>query len=190
MKHGLTGTPEFNTYRAMRNQCLNPSNKYYKYYGGRGVRICQEWLDDPRAFVDHVGLKPSPKHSLDRIDTNGNYEPGNVRWATEFAQKRNTRANVWLEAHGKRQTITDWSLELGLACKTIKHRIHVLGWALDKALSPERHAAGRPKILLTHNGKTLCLKEWAHALGLSPATLTLRMKRGLPVDQVLARAGG
>lgn len=183
--HGLTGTPEFDVLRSAIARC-GPNG--HREYAGRGIRVCQEWLDDPRAFVSHVGLRPSPAHTLDRIDVNGHYEPGNVRWTTWAVQQRNKRNNVFLTANGKTQCIQDWATETGLARKTIEHRLHVLKLSPEQVVDTQRQAAGRPKVLLTHNGKTQCLKDWALELGLNPATLTVRRKKGLPVEQILKEA--
>lgn len=73
-----------------RQRCLNPANVKYRDYGGRGITVCQEWLDDPQKFLDHIGPRPHGQ-TLDRIDVNGNYEPGNVRWATLKTQSGNRR---------------------------------------------------------------------------------------------------
>ena len=73
----------------MKGRCLNPKSTGYKYYGGRGISVWPEWVDSFEAFFTHIGEKPTPEHSLDRIDVNGNYEPGNVRWATTFEQAVN-----------------------------------------------------------------------------------------------------
>lgn len=90
-KHGLHRTPEHIVWAAMRYRCLNPSSSSWKWYGGRGITICDRWRDDFVAFLEDVGPRPSPEHSLDRIDVDGNYEPGNVRWATPSEQQRNKR---------------------------------------------------------------------------------------------------
>jgi hypothetical protein len=92
--------PLYQTWMDMKRRCLNPKRASYKNYGGRGIRVCQEWLDSFRAFADYLGPKPSPDHSIDRIDNNGHYEPGNVRWATASQQMQNTRVS----GRAKRET--------------------------------------------------------------------------------------
>ena len=78
---------------AMIDRCNNPRNISYKWYGAKGISVAPEWVGNFRAFIEHVGDKPGPEYSLDRIDRNGNYEPGNVRWATEKQQQRNRGSN-------------------------------------------------------------------------------------------------
>jgi hypothetical protein len=92
VSHGACGTPEHNAWREMKARCNNPNRVGYRYWGGCGVTVCQEWLDSFEAFLAHIGPRPSPKHSVDRFpDNNGNYEPGNVRWATSKEQRANRR---------------------------------------------------------------------------------------------------
>lgn len=89
--HGQSRTPEFRAWWDMRQRCLNPNVASYANYGGRGIRVCDRW-NDFSAFRADMGCRPSPAHSLDRIDNDGNYEPGNCRWATRSEQQRNKRA--------------------------------------------------------------------------------------------------
>lgn len=96
-KHGEAAarTVEYRTWRNIQNRCYNPNGKNWKYYGGMGVAVCDEWRGSFEAFLAHVGRRPSSRHSIDRFpDPYGNYEPGNVRWATTIQQRHNRRKKV------------------------------------------------------------------------------------------------
>lgn len=82
---------EYRAWVNMKFRCLSPKCEFYDRYGGRGIRVYEPWLTDFEAFFEHVGPRPTPRHSLDRIDNAGHYEPGNVRWATYEEQNRNRR---------------------------------------------------------------------------------------------------
>ena len=84
-------TTEYRTWVAMKRRCYSPNSTGFKYWGGRGIHVCDQWLKSFEAFLSDMGKKPSPKHSLDRINNDGNYEPSNCRWATNTEQRNNTR---------------------------------------------------------------------------------------------------
>lgn len=93
-KHRMVGTPEHAAWCAMKVRCFTETDKRFSYYGGRGITVHPSWVNDFNAFFKEVGLRPTRKHSLDRIDVNGNYEPGNVRWADPTTQRGNRRDSI------------------------------------------------------------------------------------------------
>jgi hypothetical protein len=100
-KHGMTKSPEYQAWRNMIARCCDPGCPNFKRYGGRGISVCKRWLFSFSDFFKDVGPRPSPKHSLDRIDNAGNYERGNVQWARRREQQQNLRTNVKLTHNGE-----------------------------------------------------------------------------------------
>jgi hypothetical protein len=135
---------EHNTWYGMQSRCYCKSEPAFHYYGGRGIVVAEEWRGPSgfRNFLQSVGPKPGPEFSLDRIDVNGNYAPGNVRWATRAEQRRNTRKVRFLEARGELRCLKDWSTFSGVAAKTISGRLRS-GWSNEAAIFTE---AGRLEI--------------------------------------------
>lgn len=125
--------PEYSAWKAMKERCLYPKSISYYNYGGRGIQIHPSWINDYEAFLNHVGRKPSPKHSLDRIDVNGNYEPGNVRWATRTEQRRNSRNVHPVTLDGETRLIVDWAALSGVPEQSIAARLRD-GWDVRQAI--------------------------------------------------------
>lgn len=133
-KHGLSKTRICNIWRSMKDRCYNSNCKAYKNYGGRGIRVCDEWLNDLKGFYDWSMTNGYEENlTLDRIDVNGNYEPSNCRWADRTTQANNTRSNHLIEYDGKTQTIAEWSRETGIKQHTIIRRLG-LGWSIERTL--------------------------------------------------------
>jgi hypothetical protein len=127
-------------HKGMIQRCYNHKSPQYRHYGGRGIRVCDRWLEpNGRGFMNFlsdVGYRPSLDFSLDRYpNRNGNYEPGNVRWATLTEQNRNKRTNIILTHNGKTQCLAAWAEELGIDYSTIHGRFR-RGWDILRLLAP------------------------------------------------------
>ncbi len=126
-------TPEYRCWILMRRRCNNPNTPEFKHYGGRGIRVCKRW-DDFECFLADMGVKPSPRHSIERIANEGNYEASNCKWATRIEQANNTRGNRVLAFEGQTQTLTQWSRRVGIDVGCIQKRLK-LGWTIKDALT-------------------------------------------------------
>lgn len=123
----------------MRQRCTNPNDSSYHNYGGRGVTVCARWdnVDDGfQNFLSDMGRRPSRRHSLERIDTNGNYEPGNCCWATAKEQANNTRRNRRFEYKGQQFTISQLAELAGIQRGTMRFRLVELGLSVEEAVQP------------------------------------------------------
>ena len=109
-KHKLTKTPEYKSWQELIGRCTNLNNKAWSNYGGRGIKVCDRWLGENGFvnFLNDMGERPSPKHSIDRIDVNGNYEPSNCRWATVKEQCNNRRTNIKITYNNETKTLSEW----------------------------------------------------------------------------------
>ncbi len=125
-------SPELSTWRGMVRRCTNPRDAAFPSYGGRGITVCERWHSF-EAFIADMGPRP-PGRSLDRIDNNAGYEPGNCRWATATEQQNNKRDNRPLEHDGRTMTLSQWAAETGLKMATIWARLRK-GWKVSDALS-------------------------------------------------------
>jgi hypothetical protein len=104
--HGLYKTPEYKCWINIRQRCYNANDPCYPYYGGRGIRVCERWLS-LQSFLDDMGPRPSPRHSIERDNTNGDYEPGNCFWAIPKQQVRNRRNTVWVLWQGRAMRLAE-----------------------------------------------------------------------------------
>jgi hypothetical protein len=147
LKHGHTSkawkTPEYHAWQRMFERCYNKHASGYERYGGRGIKVCKRWRDSYEAFYTDVGPRPSPKHSIDRFPNNdGDYEPGNVRWAAVKEQARNTRTNRFHTFEGQTLCEAEWAERFGFHVSTLRHRLRN-GWSIEHALTtPVKHTSG------------------------------------------------
>lgn len=134
-KHGFTThasvKPTYSCWKQMKDRCRNPKNKFFHYYGGRGIKVCEKWLNF-EGFLADMGEKPEGL-TLDRIDTNGDYEPNNCRWITQANQMRNTRRNINLTYKGITLTQAEWSRIFNVPWKTLSNRRKINGETIEES---------------------------------------------------------
>ncbi len=135
--HGMNDTPEHTSWRAMKDRCLNANSDCFRRYGGRGITICERWKTSFANFYADMGDKPSPKHTIERIDNNGNYEPRNCKWATRKEQGRNRNPRKALTINGVTKSMSDWARESGMTVQAISYRIKT-GYKDSQIISPKR----------------------------------------------------
>ena len=150
LRHGCSDTPTFHSWASMRGRCMNPRNRVYADYGGRGIKVCPEW-DSFERFLADMGEQPLGM-TLDRKNNNGPYAPENCRWATRTEQVRNRRVSVIYNFQGEALNIADWADRFGLPYKTIWNRYVIRGWRGDKLFSPLRYMTPRNKAV----ERTMC----------------------------------
>ena len=133
--------PLYMTWACMKDRCTNPKHKNFKTYGGNGVSVCDRWLTFSN-FVEDMGEKPSKKHSLDRIDSSGNYEPSNCRWADPVTQGQNTSRVKKIEIDGVIKCLAEWCRMHNIKKATVQSRIKA-GLSIEEALSKTVRLDGR-----------------------------------------------
>lgn len=145
LTHGKSKLPEYVIWKGMKTRCLNSKNKSFPRYGGRGITVCNEWLVSFPDFYKHLGPRPSPKHSLERIDNNAGYFPGNVKWSTVKEQSNNKCNNHRISLGGRTMTFAQWAMTTGINEQTLFARVTVLGWPIKKALSETVQHQRKPR---------------------------------------------
>jgi hypothetical protein len=140
LRHGEMPS-EYRAFHNARNRCTNPKTAFYKDYGGRGIEFR---FNSFQEFIDHIGFKPSPRHSIDRIDNDGHYEAGNVRWATPSQQAHNHRKNKFITIDGTTRVQSEWAAIAGIADRTISDRLRK-GYCVRCAVfAPVQFRHGKP----------------------------------------------
>lgn len=176
-------------YQDMKTRCNNPNYDKSEYYLGRCITICDEWMNSYDAFREWA-LRSGYNDTLtiDRIDVNDGYRPGNCRWATRKEQANNRTSNKLIEFNGEIKTMQEWAESLGIDSRTLWARLQK--WSVERALTEKTHKEfGRKEI--TWNGETHSIWDWGRKLGIKPSTLSARLNRtGWTLDQVFTTPVG
>lgn len=138
LKHGDAAngvkTSEYDIWKTMKQRCGNPKCKAYKNYGGRGITVCSRWINSFENFLNDMGRKPTPKHTIERKDNNKGYSPDNCKWATRTENCNNKRNCRIVTFKGRSMTITQWAKKLGVNSETFRDRFSY-GWPIEKIFS-------------------------------------------------------
>ena len=170
---------------AMKTRCQNPNASGYENYGGRGIKVCDDWQEYWPFHDWAVTNGYADDLSLDRIDVNGNYEPANCRWPTRVVQANNTRTNRFITFNGKTMTSREWDRELGFRSGTISDRLNTLGWDVERALTEPPGEFSKTR-RYTCNGETLTLSEWAKKAGVSFSVMWKRVEvQKMPIEEAV-----
>jgi hypothetical protein len=185
---------EYRIWGGMKSRCLNPNTRGYAYYGARGITVCDRWLESFDAFLEDMGPRPSPAHSIDRVDNDGPYSKTNCRWETQAQQLRHTRRSVYIEYNGERLIVAEWAARLGVTPQLISSRLRAR-WTTGQVLGfepPPRHRPGprdgRRTTAAQRGGRGYL--ECAAALGISPQAISMRLAQGWPVELALRAPKG
>lgn len=181
--HGLTKTREYRIWTQMRRRCRDPKAAGYQNYGGRGITVCVRWNLSFEDFLLDMGVCP-PGCSIDRIDGDLGYQPGNCRWATHEEQNNNRKSNIVIDYDGRSLTVRQWSRVLGVSHTTLHSRLArgLTGADVLTFVKVDK----RDKEMLTHNGETLSVSEWSARTGISIPTIRWRVKDGRSMEEILS----
>jgi hypothetical protein len=183
--HGESSTHLYKAWNSMKERCLYEKFPGYKDYGGRGIVICDEWVNDYLTFKEWALNNGYAKTlSLDRIDVNGNYTPQNCRWITMSEQQHNKRTNVFLEYNGERHTLAQWGMITGLGKSTIISRKNK-GWSVEQILTTPKlcRNASNPRII-EYNGEGHSIREWSEIFNIPRQRIDKRIGAGWNLEEV------
>lgn len=144
--HGKSQTKEYRCYAEIKKRCKPGSEARFPDYSGRGIRVCQRWLESFDNFLADMGAKPTEKYSIERVDVNGNYEPSNCIWLLNTLQAQNTRKSRYLTYKGETKLLKFWADEVGLKARTLHSRVFRQGMSVQEAIeTPLTETVGKNK---------------------------------------------
>jgi len=180
--HGATDTKEYIVWESMRARCRNQNRQDFKNYGGRGIKVCDRWLNSFEDFIEDMGFCPEGL-TIERIDNDGNYSPENCRWGTRKEQALNRRSNRVLVYRGISKTVSEWAEMLNVERGAIVHRLG-RGWSIEDAL--EKPFENKKHKLIAFNGIVDTLTGWGRRLGGSQELIRRRLKAGWSMEKSLS----
>jgi hypothetical protein len=190
LKHGMSDTRLYKIFRGMVDRTTNPKHIGYSQYGGRGITVCSEWLNEDNGFLNFYNWAINNGYAedltIDRKEVNGDYEPSNCQWVTMKEQNNNKTDNHFITYKGETRTLAEWSEALGGSRALVGERLK-LGWSEERAVtepvSPPSKCNTRE---ICYNGKTQSLKNWAAELNINYKTLAGRLRKGWEVERAFS----
>lgn len=176
--HDKTYTREYMMWEAIKERCYNKNVEGFHLYGGRGIKMCDRWLNSIENFINDIGKRPTKYHTFDRIDVNGDYCPENFRWATPKEQANNRRNNRLIKYNNEELTVTQWAEKIGTNSQNLFKKIDD-GWSIEEILT--RKYIKRNK-LWEYKGEKRTLKEWCNRLQLRFGTIRNRLYNGWSIE--------
>ena len=182
------GTPEYNTWINIKDRCYNENSKYYYLYGGRGIEVSERWRQSFFNFLEDIGTRPDWASSIERIDTNGNYESKNCRWADYTEQSYNTRRNVRITINGVTKILEEWSKESPVSRSCIFSRLQ-RGWDEESAVfTPKTQRSNNiTGFVHEYKGQTYKTKELCKMFDIAHCTFLRKVKIGMPIEEIVER---
>lgn len=185
IQHGMKGSAEYRCLQSAKSRCHNPNDPDFQRYNAKGITVCEIWRNDAQAFFEHMGPMPNGTNSLDRIDPDKGYEPGNCRWSNPSEQARNRQSNIYISYQGQSKIIAEWSVIKGIPYDTLYKRLYKQHWTIEKALETPVKASPN---LYYFEGKQLNLKQIAVDVGMKYSTLYKRViLQGQQLSEALAK---
>jgi len=199
MKHGGADTREYKIWGGLRSRCNNANNPSYNNYGAKGIKVCERWENGFSNFLEDMGLAPSKRHTIDRIDNNGDYEPGNCRWATYTQQNNNKSDNVFLEFNGVVMQVAQWAKEFGVSYAYINNRRYRYNDTIAdianrlnyNPLNKDLYSPPSYRLpVYKHKNLSLQLKDWSKVLNCTYSTIYRDVvKLGKTLDMFIMERG-
>ncbi len=163
---------------SMIQRCHNPNNPGYKNYGGRGISVCRRWRRSTAAFIEDMGRRPSPEHTVERINNDGNYSPSNCKWILRNEQQRNTRQNVMIKIGAVTKCAAEWGRDYGVDAEAIRKRLK-MGWPPARAVTePVHECIFYEDRMIKALGVTRSLAEWSRVSGIGGTLIKSRIRIG------------
>jgi hypothetical protein len=173
---GVGRTPEYHAWWSMIDRCSRETHRSYHRYGGRGIAVCDRWIDSFDNFLSDMGPRPSSDHSIDRIDNDGDYEPANCRWATRKQQSNNRCQTILLTIGNETRSVKEWSEVSPVSEDAISARLKD-GWSTEDAVMTPPRRSG-VSLMVTIDGSTRSASEWSALSGTKSNTIRKRLRKG------------